>query len=106
MSYFVSYKREDRLFVDTLLDRMEAQGILGWTDANIKPGEEWKPRIDLALKETSGVIVVVTPTSLASQYVTYEWSHAMGLDKEKPVIPILLIEPDPLNPAHPEIHPK
>src|SRR5258708_4491557 len=89
--FFISYKHDDEAFVNELEDRLQKDNIDTWTDRRIKPGEEWKPVIDQRIEDSLGVIVIISQKSLASQYVTYEWSYAKGKDKQ--VIPILLEAP-------------
>jgi HEAT repeat protein len=79
-------------------------GFTIWMDAYIEPGSIWKQAIDNAINDSIAILVIITPESLKSQYVTYEWSYALG--KGKKVIPLLLEPPDPNNPSHPKIHPK
>lgn len=102
--FFISYQRKSKAFAVELCDRLGAAGINCWMDTKIKPSEPWKPAIDTAIKESVGVILIVTLDALKSQYVTYEWSFALGLGKK--IIPIVLEEPDPTNKKHPQIHPK
>src|SRR4051812_18973216 len=103
--FFISYSHNDTPFVDELESKLSEEGILTWTDRHIKAGEEWKVAIDVSIKKSIGVIVVITPASLASPYTTYEWSFAKGLDNgRKQVIPILLQEPDDDDPI--QIHPR
>lgn len=97
--FFISYKREDEDFVDLLDDKINEAGYTVWRDKRIKPGEEWKKSIDNAIENCIALILIITPHALKSQYVTYEWSYAMG--NKKTVIPIILKEP-----VHSEIHPK
>ncbi len=41
-------------------------------------GDDWRERLDQALRESQAVVVIMTPQSAASAYVTYEWSFALG----------------------------
>ena len=95
--FFISYKREDQDFaleIKRFIELQKDKEFLAWIDHyGIHAGDEWKRVIDTAIKQSIGVIVIVTPKSIESPYVTYEWSYAMGLGK--PIIPILLHEPTP-----------
>lgn len=85
---FISYKHDDAHFVDSLREKLKAAEIDSWVDTDIEAGEDWKEKIDTAIEAAFAVVVVLTPESHLSPYVTYEWSYAMGLEKQ--VIPILL----------------
>ena len=102
--FFVSYKHEptSETFVKELRGRLQDEpGFTVWTDTDIEPGSIWKQAIDNAINDSIAVLMIITPASLKSQYVTYEWSYALG--KGKRVIPLLLEPPDPNNPIHPKL---
>lgn len=86
--FFISYAHADSQFVTDLEDKLASEDMTVWIDVHLRGGNEWKKQIDLQIEESKGVIVVVTPISLASPFVTYEWAYAKGL--KKPVVPILL----------------
>lgn len=85
---FISYKREDAAFVSTLEQKLREADIDSWTDANIQAGANWRITIDEHIKEAFALIVVMTPNAKKSEYVTYEWSYAMGLGLS--ILPIVL----------------
>lgn len=97
---FISYSREDQAFVTELEPKLEALGLEAWTDRDLEGGDKWKEMIDKAIIESFAMLVVMTPTAKQSEYVTYEWSYALG--KEIPVIPLMLI-PTPLHPKLEEL---
>jgi hypothetical protein len=98
--FFISYKREEKPFALLVKEKIEENGHLGWIDENIQGGKKWKNVIDNAIKASLGVIVIVSPASMSSQYVTYEWAFALGLGK--PVIPVVYESPAP-HLIHPQI---
>jgi hypothetical protein len=104
MAFFcISYSHKDQDFVDELKTKLEEEGLVSWTDGNIKAGEEWRKSIDNAIKNSAGIILVITPRSMASPYVIYEWAFAMGLGK--PIIQLVFEETDKLHPKlEPEQH--
>ena len=87
---FISYKHEPRsnLLADKLFERLEETGIVVWYDDELNAGEHWSQMIDAKIEAAAFIIVIVTPGSAESHYVTYEWSLALG--KGKTVIPLLL----------------
>jgi HEAT repeat protein len=87
---FISYKHEDSAFVQDMAKRIEASGISTWTDNQIEAGDRWKDSIDNNIQASFAVIVVMTPKARESEFVTYEWSYAMGLGIK--IIPVILTE--------------
>lgn len=102
--FFISYKRTDLDFASKVKDFIEKKSnYLGWIDkSEINPGDDWKQAIDTAINESIGLIVIISPESIMSPYVTYEWSYAMGMGKR--VIPLVLKQPnDDQEPIHAKI---
>ncbi len=69
---FVSYARADKARVAPLVAAMEARGWSVWWDPEIAPGREFDDEIDEALQAAKAVLVVWTPTSVASRWVRGE----------------------------------
>lgn len=95
---FISYKREDRRYVNELEKRIQKAGLATWTDKEISAGENWETAIDAAIQDAFALVLVMTPKARASEYVTYEWSYAMGLGVT--IIPVLFESTD----VHPKLH--
>lgn len=93
---FISYKREDVVFVNELEQRLKQADVDVWTDAQIQAGENWRSKIDEAINDSFSVIVVMTPEARKSEYVTYEWAFAMGVGKA--IVPLII--------KNTEVHPK
>lgn len=91
---FVSYSRLDAEFVEALRDRLMDGGFEVWTDSVVRPGNDWRQEIDDAIRSAFVMLVVVTPASKSSEYVTYEWAFALGLGVR--VVP-LIVEPTELH---------
>ena len=85
---FISYKHDDGDFALILKDRIEQAGFDAWIDDNVQAGEEWREMIDRAIRESMALIVILSPESVASEYVTYEWAYALGAGV--PVVPVML----------------
>ncbi len=86
---FISYSHEDSDFAEILKGKLEEKKFEVWTDeSRLTAGEDWREGIDQAIREALALIVVMTPTAKASEYVTYEWAFAWGVGVK--VIPILL----------------
>jgi CheY-like chemotaxis protein len=54
---------------------------------SLNVGEEWRNEIDLGIIDSDALILILTPESCTSSYVTYEWAFAIG--RKKKVIPLL-----------------
>lgn len=77
---FLSYSRRDIKRVEELRQALIGQGYRPWIDPNPRPGQDWRRDIDDAIKNADAMVVVITPESANSTYVTYEWAYAMGHD--------------------------
>src|SRR5215813_6218974 len=89
LTYFFSYAREDSEVVLKLATGLRAFGAKLWLDQlDIFAGQRWDRAVEEALVTCQGMIVVLSPASVASQNVLDEVSYA--LEEGKPVVPILL----------------
>ncbi|HST29174.1 MAG TPA: TIR domain-containing protein [Rudaea sp.] len=69
---FISYARADKPRVAPLVAAIEAKGWSVWWDPEIAPGKEFDDEIDGELQAAKSVLVVWTPTSVASRWVRGE----------------------------------
>jgi adenylate cyclase len=69
---FISYARADKARVAPLVAAIEARGWSVWWDPEISPGKEFDDEIDTELQAAKAVLVVWTPTSVASRWVRGE----------------------------------
>jgi adenylate cyclase len=69
---FVSYSRSDKARVAPLVAAIEAKGWSVWWDPAIEAGQQFDDQIDAELQAASAVLVVWTPTSVASRWVRGE----------------------------------
>jgi HEAT repeat protein len=85
---FISYNQEDADFAAVLMTNLEKAGFDTWMDRNrLRAGSDWSQEIDQGIFTAMAVVLVMSPDSRASEYVTYEWSCALGAGV--PVIPVL-----------------
>lgn len=73
---FISYARQDKARVAPLVAALERQGWSIWWDPAIIPGQEFDQRIAEEIDKASAVVVVWTPTSVASRWVRGEAREA------------------------------
>jgi hypothetical protein len=85
---FISYSRSDSVFVNHLAKWLRESGCNVWQDtAALRGGQDWTSEIDQAIRASDVILVVLSPSSSASEWVTKETLLALNLDK--PVVPIL-----------------
>jgi hypothetical protein len=98
---FVSYSHEDRSLVDELRRHLRAlerdELIEVWTDRRIEPGYEWDPAIATALSNAQIVILAVSASFVASDYIhDVELTNAMAAQRAGRcrVLPVILRDCD------------
>jgi len=85
---FICYSRSDEDFVLKLAANLKQRGVPVWLDQwDIPSGGDWDQAIEKALKECTGLLLVLSPSSVESKEVRSEWRSA--LDENKVVVPIL-----------------
>ena len=88
---FFSYSRTDSAFVLKLAKDLRESGAQVWLDQlDIPAGSHWDASIQNALHTSKTLLIILTPTSVASENVMDEVSYA--LEEGKKVIPILHTE--------------
>jgi len=88
-TYFLSYARADQAFGLRLADDLIAAGVSVWVDQyHIRPSQHWDMTVESALRAADGLIVVLSPRSVASHNVADEVSVA--IDGGKAVIPVMM----------------
>ena len=90
-SVFISHCKHDSDFAELIKLRLEKEGVPVWIDNDrLEPGIDWKQEIDEAIKIANTLIVIMSPEARESEYVTYEWSFALGCDIR--IVPVMLRE--------------
>lgn len=85
---FVSYSSEDSVFAELVKMKLNQAKIDVWLDQDkLDAGEEWRNEIDLGINESDAFLLILTPKSCKSEYVTYEWAYALG--RKKNIIPLM-----------------
>lgn len=105
---FCSYSREDEEYLNKLrtgLRGLERHGLIElWHDRMIVPGSEWDEAINKELEAADVILLLVSPTFMASDYA-FEEEFARAVERhergEALVIPIIVRPADwewpPLN---------
>src|ERR1039457_4498102 len=85
---FVSYERGDRDFAVRLVVNLRKAGADIWIDdSDIPGGVDWTLVVQGAIETCSQFLVILSPTSVASEEVKREVDFALELGK--PVVPVL-----------------
>jgi len=90
---FISYAHQDRAFVETLKTRLgdilaepvQALDVLD-VQSSVGPGENIRDAIQSAMREASTVVIVSSPASDSSQWVSYEAGLADALGKDVVIV--------------------
>ena len=86
---FISYSHVDRPFATRLAQALGGRGYDVWIDeAGIHGGARWSTSVQEGLDTCDALVLVVSPSSMASKHVEDEWQYV--LDQGKPVLPVML----------------
>jgi hypothetical protein len=76
---FLSYSRVDQAKATALEDALKARHLSVWRDIrSIPAGARWSETIEAGIRGSRGVVVLITPESATSEWVTYEYAFATG----------------------------
>ena len=76
---FISYSSGDSDFAELLREQLQNREMKVWLDqGSLHAGDDWKKAIDEGISSSDTVIVVLSPRSSTSSYVTFEWAYALG----------------------------
>ena len=68
---FMSYASEDAVFADLAMMKLKEAGVHVWVDHGaLRAGEEWRNAIDEGISSSDVLLVMLTPQSCKSPYVT------------------------------------
>jgi len=87
--FFISHAKEDGDFAENLKGRMREEKLDGWIDIDVlEAGVDWRKEIDEAILSSPALVLVLSPDSKNSEYVTYEWAFALGSGLR--IVPLML----------------
>ena len=85
---FISYSREDLVFVLQLSEDLRTGGANIWFDqTDIAPGQDWARAIESAIREAPRMLLILSLYSVESKSLRNELS--LALEENKTVLPIL-----------------
>jgi hypothetical protein len=95
---FISYSREDRVFVERLMVGLREAGVETWTDLeNIHPGTDWRKEIERGLNEAAALIYVASKNSAHSRWLDAEYTAFLSRKATTACIPIIIDDEGPEN---------
>jgi len=83
---FVSYAREDRPRAEPMVGMLRAAGFDVFWDQSLPAGVDWAEFLDAKLDSAHCLLVLWTPSSVASRWVRTEANEALQKDKLLPVL--------------------
>lgn len=87
--YFLSYSRSDEHIALRLAKAVRSRGVEMWVDQlDIRPSEHWDRAIERAVRDCRGLVVILSPRSVASDNVADEISFA--IEHRKSVLPVMI----------------
>jgi len=86
---FISYAHSDSDEAQRLVESLRAQNVTGFLDrADIVAGDVISSDVRSALKQSTAVIVLLSPRALHSQWVQFEIGAAEALGKK--IVPVIV----------------
>lgn len=86
---FISYKSEDRPWVEGVVREFIQRGIVVWWDQmNLSIGSNWRDMIQTGVQESKACLLFVSAKSLASDEVKLE--YRAFLSQKKPIYSVML----------------
>ena len=80
---FISHATQDAQFAHRLADDLQRLGVQVWiAPESIRPGEDWVDAIERGLRESSHMVVVLTPAALESKWVENETDVAIARERK------------------------
>ncbi|MCC7446721.1 MAG: toll/interleukin-1 receptor domain-containing protein [Anaerolineae bacterium] len=89
MQVFICYARADMPFALQLIEDLNDYDLTVWMDMQSIPhGANWDIEVQKGLDSSDLMLVLLTPSSVASQNVADEWSYF--IEKNKPIVPLMV----------------
>ncbi|MCX7109036.1 MAG: toll/interleukin-1 receptor domain-containing protein [Proteobacteria bacterium] len=87
---FISSSHKDRAWVSEFVAALQKEGLHPWSDEEISPGDKWAESIEKALRDSSTLIMVLSPDFLLSDWIFFELGAAIA--GKKRIIPVITKE--------------
>jgi hypothetical protein len=91
VNVFISHAEKDGAYAALLEKALKTAGVRVSESGNIQPGDNWALKIGKALDEADALVVLLSPDSVASDWVRREIEFALSLPRFKGrLIPVLV----------------
>jgi TIR domain len=99
MHVFVSHSRVDSSAAFRLCEELRKRNVVTWLDVrDLAPGTDWDTTVVSAIHEAAAFVFLIGPPGPGDRWQTFEWQqvvdHEYYLDPAKPLIPVLIGEPE------------
>lgn len=79
---FLSYGHRDTEIASKIAERLQQAGIETVLErAELQPGDSWHVSLEQALENADSVLLLLSPASLNSAWVTREYQYALSMEK-------------------------
>ena len=83
-SCFISYASKDHAFAERLYANLQNKGVRCWfAPEDMKIGDRLRPRIDETIRLYDKLLLVLSKTSVASQWVEQEVETALARERQQ-----------------------
>jgi hypothetical protein len=83
-SCFISYSSQDEAFAQRLHNDLQGQGVRCWfAPEDMKIGDKIRFRIDESIRIYDKLLLILSESSIASEWVEHEVEHALDLERER-----------------------
>jgi len=79
------YPMRKRTWVREFAATLEGAGVHVWFDGEIEPGQEWERTIEEVLRDSSTLVLILTPNNLNSRWMFFEVGAAI-VDHKKIIL--------------------
>lgn len=99
MHVFISHSRVNSSAALRLCHELRDRGVDTWLDVcHQYPGADWDESVVAAIQAASGFVFLIGPPGPGERCQTFEWQQVVNrgyyLDNSKPLIPVLIGEPE------------
>lgn len=95
VNVFISHAEKDRTYATSLGSALAGAGLRVSESRNVQPGDNWALKIGQALAKADAVVILISPDSVASDWVQREIEFAISSPRFKGRLIPLLVRPTP-----------
>jgi hypothetical protein len=93
---FISSAASDSAWARKLADQLRAADVDAWEPStDLLPGADFSAEVARALDRAEALVVLISPSSMKSEWVRQEIQHALGTERFRSRLIPVLVEPTP-----------